>query len=666
MARMKKPTNSKMQKSRIYNARPDTLDFRDRLYQASLVEVPMRTSLDDYQAIKVPVLDQGKEGACTGFALATICHYLLRTREVVPDRVQVSARMLYEMARRYDEWPGENYDGASARGAMKGWHKHGVCRERLWKHKPAVKDSTMTAARSEDAAARPVGAYFRVPHNDLVAMHAAQAEVGVLYATATVHTGWQDVKRNGLINYEEDVIGGHAFAIVAYDAEGFWVQNSWGPGWGKSGFGHISYDDWLENGCDVWVARLAVPVKMRQGVGLTRSALAARQTGSYSHSDIRPHVISIGNDGRLRDTGTYGTSKQEVQTIISGDIPRITRDWTRKRILLYAHGGLVSEKAAIKRVADYRQQFLDAQIYPLTFSWKSDYWTTLKNMLKDAFSQRREEGLLDKTKDFMLDRLDDTLEPIARLLTGRAQWKEMKENALLATTAEEGGGRLVATLLNDLLAADSRYELHIMAHSAGAILQAPLVQLLGHDGRIASGPMQGEIGLGQKIKTCTLMAPACTMELFDETFLPGIRSGQIDRFTLFSLKDDFEQDDNLANIYHKSLLYLVSNAFEEKARIPLLSPQGEPLLGMEKFVRKNRKLMQLIRNDDAVDWLLTPSNKPEGSRDASKAKHHGDFDDDVHTIKAGLARILGRSTVRANFSFVHSSEFQSERRRKLE
>lgn len=35
--------------------------------------------------------------------------------------------MLYELARRYDEWPGEGYEGSSARGAMKGWVRHGVC-----------------------------------------------------------------------------------------------------------------------------------------------------------------------------------------------------------------------------------------------------------------------------------------------------------------------------------------------------------------------------------------------------------------------------------------------------------------------------------------------------------------------------------------------------------
>ena len=42
------------------------------------------------------------------------------------------------MARRYDEWPGEDYTGSSARGAMKGWHKHGVCAEAEWRYEADV------------------------------------------------------------------------------------------------------------------------------------------------------------------------------------------------------------------------------------------------------------------------------------------------------------------------------------------------------------------------------------------------------------------------------------------------------------------------------------------------------------------------------------------------
>ena len=118
--------------SRTYDARRDTLDFRDRMFEPTLIEVPVERPLREYIDWQVPVLDQGTEGACTGFGLATVVHYLLRKRRVVPDVEAVSPRMLYDMARRYDEWPGEKYEGSSARGAMKGWHKHGVCSEKHW------------------------------------------------------------------------------------------------------------------------------------------------------------------------------------------------------------------------------------------------------------------------------------------------------------------------------------------------------------------------------------------------------------------------------------------------------------------------------------------------------------------------------------------------------
>src|SRR6185295_1662813 len=110
---------------RTLDARPDTLDFRDRIFVPTLVEVSTELRLKDYKDVGVPILDQGAEGACTGFGLATVANFLLKRRAVVPDPNPVSPRMLYNVARRYDEWPGENYSGSSARGAMKAWHKHG-------------------------------------------------------------------------------------------------------------------------------------------------------------------------------------------------------------------------------------------------------------------------------------------------------------------------------------------------------------------------------------------------------------------------------------------------------------------------------------------------------------------------------------------------------------
>ncbi len=661
------------------NARPDPIDFRDLMFEPTLVEVPLHISLEDYRAkyrqagkksVAVPVLDQLSEGACTGFGLAAVVHFLLHRRVILPDRQPVSPRMLYEMARRYDEWPGEAYSGSSARGAMKGWHKHGVCSAKAWPY-VAGDAGVLTHERAKDAAARPLGAYFRVNHRNLVAMHAALAEVGILYATATVHQGWSEIDRStGVIPGPDGkkILGGHAFAIVGYDQRGFWLQNSWGPSWGLGGFALITYADWLTHASDVWVARLGAPVEMPEAGLVSISSGTQQALASFSFSDVRPHIVGIGNDGRLRSSGEIGTKPEDLDTIFAEDFPRLTAGWKKKRILLYAHGGLVGEKGAIQRVADYRQPLLDAEVYPLAFIWKTDLWTTFGHIIEDALNRRRPEGFIDQAKDFLLDRLDDTLEVIARI-PGSEVWGEMKENALAAMDPATmdlpaGGARLVVDHLLALLEADPTVEVHVAGHSAGAIFMARIVSALH--------------GENVPLRTCTLWAPACTIALFNQYYRDAIDSGTVRSFSLFTLKDGAEQDDDCTNIYHKSLLYLVSRAFEDKWPVPFVD--GEPLLGMERFILKD-PLFQVdagivqqtnpatvpILGLEHAQWIRSPNGLPEGSRDASNSRRHGDFDDDKATVKATLARILDATVPAASdLHFAHSNASLANRRRTLD
>ena len=606
-----KTTSLTAKKDRVLNARRDSIDFRDRMYVPTLVEVPTFRDLKEYRKAKVPILDQGKEGSCTGYGLAAVVNYLLRTRKQLPSRAEASADMLYRLARRYDEWPGENYDGSSARGAMKGWNKHGVCSASVWKEA----NGRLTPRVSHEAVRNPLGAYYRVNHKDLVAMHCAITETGILYATANVHEGWDKVDRKGIIPLEVHMLGGHAFAIVAYDDKGFWIQNSWGETWGAEGFACITYDDWLANGTDVWVARLGVPVQTTSNASaaVQFSGLVPRSS-AVSNKELRPHIISLGNDGLLKNDGTFGNDKKDVTDIVNG--------CAGKKVVLYAHGGLVSEDSAVQVLADFLPVFGAAGVYPIAFIWHSDFWTTLVNILKESLGKRKPEGFLDSAKDFMLDRLDDALEPIARTLGGKAQWDEMKENALGATNKGAGGARLVADILKGLTGAGT--EIHLIGHSAGSIFHAPLAQLLA--------------SYGIPIKTCTLWAPACTLELFKKNYLPLIGNG-IEKFSLFTMDDKTEQDDNCARIYNKSLLYLVSNAFEKDPRIPLFR-DGFPILGMEKFVKNDPDMKALFKKNNA-DWILSPNSFCAKPAYYSTSRHHGDFDNDKATVAATLQRITG-------------------------
>jgi len=635
-------------------ARRDTLDFRDQMYVPTLVEVPPEKKLELYAELHIPILDQGQEGACTGFGLATVANYLLYTRSEQPIRHRVSPWMFYDLARRYDEWPGERYEGSSARGAMKGWHKHGVCAEPLWtKRGPGKRDDPWL-----DALGRPIGAYCRVNHRDLAAMHSAITEVGVLYATSDVHAGWDDVGKDGLIRRDKEMLGGHAFAIVAYDSDGFWIQNSWGEDWGRKGFGRIGYDDWLANATDVWVARLGVPVHLQAAASpATAHANASRGARVRAIHELRSHIISLGNDGQLRPGGTYGTDAAGLDRIVNREIPAAMKGWRAKRVLLYAHGGLVDEESAVQKVANYRSALLEHEVYPLSFIWKTDYFSTLTYILQDALSKRRTEGILDAAKDFMFDRLDDALEPVARLATGKSSWDQMKQNAIAAAapptrSCPDGGGVYqFVQALDKLFTRYPSLELHIAGHSAGSIFLGGLVRLLRAHGRA--------------IKTCTLWAPACTMELFEDDYLPAIERAEIERFVLYTLTDRTEQDDNCANIYHKSLLYLVSNAFEEKQRIPMIRNDGTPILGMEKFAARSSALSALFRSERAV-WIKAPNDEVEGRPGASGAKHHGDFDDDKPTLLALLNRLTGIQVPPKTLTMRASSEVTRERRMLLD
>jgi len=589
-----------------------------------------------------------------------VANYLLRSRGFAAAADCASPHMLYALAKRYDEWPGEQYSGSSARGAMKGWHKHGACIEKLWpKERSAVGDAQW-AKRWADARKRPLGAYFRVNHRDLVAMHSALAEVGILYATAVVHSGWDSVDGDGLIGWERRKLGGHAFAIVGFDERGFWIQNSWGTGWGRKGFGLLTYGDWLENGTDVWVARLGAPIELVAN-GTTATAIASSSAGSraYVFDRLRPHIISLGNDGGLRSGGPYGTGPDEVEEIMVRDFPRITADWPTRHLLLYAHGGLVSEESAVQRVADYLDPLLASRVYPLAFVWKTDYWTTVTDILQDALARRRPEGFLDAAKDFMLDRLDDALEPIARVATGKAAWDEMKENARLASTAE-GGAALAVRYLRELISRSGPRppKLHLVGHSAGSIFLAHLLPLL-------TAPFDGRPN-GPIVDTCTLWAPACTLKLFRELYAPAIENRRIGRFTVFTLSDEAERDDNCAEIYHKSLLYLVSNAFEQKWRVPVVvgDSSGEPLLGMEKALERDAGIRRLLKAK-RLEWVHSPNGAPLGSPDAARSAHHGTFDDDEATVRATLARILGREQLARSISFGRTGAGKRRQRERL-
>lgn len=661
----------------VLDAAPDRVDLRDLPYRPPLIPLPDRwppanevaAHLESYWSDGM-ILDQGREGACTGYGLAACINFLLWSRWVKANRppdgkpTRVSPKMLYELARLYDEWPGEDYEGSSCRGAMKGWHKHGVCAERLW---PA--DGRPDPRWAEDAAERPLGAYYRIDRSAIGDLQAAIREVGAVYVSALVHRGWRlgpAIAGLPVVPWRrQPAEGGHAFALVGYERRGFIVQNSWGERWGYRGFAILAYDDWLTHGMDAWVAVTGAPIERPALVAasvagaeseepapvaiarplLVRAALARRGPAlddpRWDEARARRHTLVLGNDGRpVRRQPDARNAADEVELLVRHAPAAGLRELGSSKVAIYVHGGLNSEKKAVQRAQVLGPSFLRNGIWPIFVAWRSGFGETLAAQIEDlgravleGLGLRAGRTALERFKETIGEIRDKTIEGLAGNGIPRALWSEMKENAEAAS--EEGGGLALAAEALSLLRTElPELELHLAGHSAGSIVLGRFLAPLG--------------GKGLRVASLHLLAPACTMGFAADTFGATLGRGRravLDprRVAIWVLSDRNERADTVGP-YGKSLLYLVSRALERKRKAPLLgleaawdpsvAPEREPIAVDEEG---RRRWLALWADGPPPEVLREPQ---VSTGPGSMAAGHAAFDNSVEVIRSVLRGIL--------------------------
>lgn len=695
---------------RVFDARPDRLDFRDLPYRAPLRSLPPRWPLPGVLAKNLGgyvaqglILDQGQEGACTGFGLACVANYLLWLRHLSQGDKgtfhAVSARMFYELARRYDEWPGDDYEGSSCRGALKAWHKHGVCSDMLWPYS-AGRFVRPAKGWDADALSRPLGVYYRIDCHSIADLQAAITEVGAIYVSAKVHNGWADLARKRAVkpparHADLPIIqvvsnpgtkGGHAFALVGYDERGFVVQNSWGRNWGASGFAILPYEDWSMNCTDAWACALGVPQRGASGqvqvgasafrVGAGRSLLSIDRAGSspfnppddpwpFNHEFLNPDyrplsteqayrmTLVTGNDGEIVPTD-FTRAVSDRMGLVSEIVVERPLAWAKGlkgplKLLVYAHGGLNSQDESIQRIRVLAPCFLANGIYPVFLTWKTGPVETLSSMLEDWFARAwgDRSNLATGIWEALSEAKDRAIEATASLL-GSGVWRQMRDNARDSTLPGHGLNLLASALVTLVGKREpGGVEIHLVGHSAGSILLGHLLDCLRSEKKQA------------KVTSCELFAAACSSSFALTHYVGAQQAGVLNMNDLFLdvLSDVNEKNDGLpspsAALYGKSLLYLVSRALEDVRK--------QPLLGME------RALLPAFANDAEQwnaaslaairawqhQWQMTPGHlnvvstpwittTREGHRMQAT---HGSFDNNI-TLMAGLIeRVAGKSLV---------------------
>ncbi len=479
----------------------------------------------------------------------------------------------------------------------------------------------------QDAATRPLGAYYRVDTRSVTDMHVALNEVGILYASAICHNGWTKDPEPAPPRGDYWTIpleppsaddGGHAFVIVGYDSRGFIIQNSWGSSWGTRGLARLTYEDWTRNAMDCWVAQRGVVTEQHNEiakcVSLRLDAGKVRISSDQVLRDreIAPFIVDMENNGRLSSTGAFRTQPGDLDALVNLHMATARRNWgvgatDPVDVAIYAHGGLTGEDAAIDTATRWIPALYEAKIFPSFFMWETDLWSTLKNRFEDIAMglARPAGGMGDQLKRFWDQRLEKTL-----AVPGSAIWGEMKQNARSISESENGGGILLYQSARksphfkpDLV------RLHLIGHSAGSIVHSFLIKQLAH--------------LGWRFESVNFLAAAVTVETFRDTAMNLVRDGTVKSLRSFHLTDEAEQKDPTCKAlfgYGRSLLYLVSESFERGVRTEIL--------GMQKYFDKKVGALGLPN----VQAFVAP-----GSSTASAT--HGGFDDDATTMRSVISLI---------------------------
>jgi hypothetical protein len=543
-----------------YITQRDSFDDADVIFQAPLLSLPserLPTPLHrrllgmDWECIR----DQGTEPYCTAMALASVIDYLVLQREGMaspqgsatckpyPDQaareVRSSARMLYEMAKAFDEYPDDDNKGSSLRGAIKGFYHNGVYRrqhdDQIEIAELRAKEWVLDIDTAKQSRQTILGRYARVGPS-ILDYQSAIADIGIIYASASIHSGWelQEVTDNdGVIQRKSSSVplGNHAFAIIGYTRSGFLVLNSSGIEWGGwsetpseswPGVALWHYDDWSQNVLDAWVLRLGAPIDVTQFSRLDQSTISDRRWAGFAGQGvtrllINGHYLHMA-DGQLASRGVFTNDQASINETAS--LLQKERKYTD--LVFFVESGLESIDSMTRRCASITARLksdfglIDSEFkpYPISVIWREDVLQVTEDLLASRAQRihERTRGYAD-AKAHMLDAYArDFLQPIWRTFEGEA---ERSFTGKLDQSEKRGQAwPAMQRLLAVAASGDTPMGIHFVVHSSGMPWFQAFVQRLA---RVPGTPDTLIPGLETPelrrmiLRNVTLITPICTV-----------------------------------------------------------------------------------------------------------------------------------------------------------
>lgn len=183
------------------------------------------------------IRNTGPEGTTVGFAIAYAIQAAIK--EKTNNTVKISARGIYVLAKKYDEWPGKDYEGTSVTGGLKAVQEVGAYLEEDWPY------SDKAIPEPEPKPAYKILGYSEFKNIEQILN--ALRKNKVVIATIQVTDDFNKTDKDGRVTVKLPLrtIGGKAICIVGYNADNaqFKFANDWGTSWGLNGFGFIKDTD---------------------------------------------------------------------------------------------------------------------------------------------------------------------------------------------------------------------------------------------------------------------------------------------------------------------------------------------------------------------------------------------------------------------------------------
>ena len=340
-------------------------------------------------------------------------------------------------------------------------------------------------------------------------------------------------------------------------------------------------------------------------------AVASRASGAddisaEDRARLRKHVINL-RMGALSTGGTFQTSEDDVRAIFGEHIPAFMAARPADaplNLVFFAHGGLNDELQSLKNARNRLDFYLQNGCYPIFWVWETGPKETIVDILRQFIGLGPGRDIMDKITDFTDARFESLSSG-----AGTSAWLNMKRSAEFAFVARGGGLFLIQQLTELWKQLGPRLQIHAIGHSAGSIFHAEFLSAL------CSQPVNPPV----QVKSLHFLAPAITIDLFKEKLKPLI-GGRITSFTTFTMQKDFELGDTVGQVYRKSLLYLVSRAFEDRREMPIF--------GLDESLRKDPDMIRFFGlgpNKTGVGGDLIFSVTTESPRRSSISKKHGGF-----------------------------------------